>query len=833
MAREMSNNENAATPAPEAETVRRSHAEQIAAGESYQSAGQTPDLAAPKQGSEPGSRWLVPESQSGEQQETRSRKRRRRAAARILEARLGQNLANLSPVAYSRDPNFINRELSWLQFNGRVLDEARDRSNPLMERLSFLSITQSNLDEFFMVRVASLKDMVQAGYTKPDIAGLTASEQLVAISEQTHLLYGRMYSTWGRSLEPRLAREGVHILKGDQLSPAQREEAAWYFRTHVYPILTPMAVDSGRPFPLISNGSLNICVLLADSPGAEPRFATVQVPGVLPRFHVLGSAPAAPGKKEPVVSGILLEELVKLFIAEVFENSAVEALATYRISRNADLDIDEEDAEDLLIEIEKQIRLREWGEVIRLEADADIDPRLLGFLVPSLGVASDDIYLINGPLDLTFLSGIRSLPQAKRQAAWYYPPYDPQPVSIYHERRQKLIDAGAEEPDFFSVIASGDVFCHHPFESFDTVLDYVRAAAEDPDVLAIKQTLYRVSGESPIIRYLEQAARNGKQVMVLVELKARFDEANNIVWARRLERAGCHVIYGLMGLKVHSKITLVVRRESDGIRRYLHLGTGNYNDQTAKVYTDMGILMCRESFGSDATEFFNMLSGYAEPDTWNRLIVAPYWLRNSFVDLIEREVRHAKAGLPAAIRAKMNSLVDQGIIEELYRASQAGVKIELVVRGICCLRPGVPGLSDNIHVRSLVGRYLEHSRIFVFANNGHPETYLSSADWMPRNLDRRVELLFPVVDPLCIERVNEVLDLELIDTQRAHIGQPDGGYIKRPRRGRNAVDSQVALCELALERAPQNRQNGASRLFEPINDWTQVEADAYRLTVDD
>ena len=788
------------------------------ANPNYQAAGQTSDLSSAREGSTPGMRW----ADSGVAEEPARSRRGKRSGAETsgapLRARLGRDLAKLSPVAYSRDARYINRELTWLEFNRRVLAEARDRHNPLMERLSFLSITQTNLDEFFMVRVASLKDMVQAGYTRPDIAGLSASEQLVAISEQTHILTGRMYSTWTRSLLPTLTRRGIHVLRPEQLSPEQRVEVESYFNTHVYPILTPMAVDSARPFPLITNGSLNLCVLLDEGSGGEPRFATVQVPSVLPRFHVLhqpcSEERLAAAEEETRVAGILLEDIIKLHIDQVFEGSRVEALASYRVSRNADLDIDEEDADDLLIEIERQIRLREWGEVIRLDADADIDRRLLDFLVPALDVNDDDIYLFNGPLDLSFLSRIRSLPELKRFEADYYPDYEPQPVSMLELRRAQLQAEGEEAPDIFQLIAAGDIHCHHPYESFDTILDFVRTASEDPDVLAIKQTLYRVSGESPIIRYLEQAAINGKQVMVLVELKARFDEQNNIVWARRLEKAGCHVIYGLVGLKTHSKITLVVRRESDGIRRYLHLGTGNYNDQTAKVYTDMGILMCRESFGADATEFFNMLSGYAEPEHWYRLTVAPYWLRDTFADLILREKRHAEAGKPARIAAKMNSLVDQGIIDLLYEASQAGVEIDLVVRGICCLRPGVEGLSDRIRVHSLVGRFLEHSRIYIFENDGHPETYLSSADWMTRNLDRRIELLFPVVDPLCIERVQEVMDLELADTQRAHIAQPDGSYRKSARRG--GLDSQLRMCELAIERAVVDHPHGDGRRFIPV-----------------
>lgn len=734
----------------------------------------------------------------------------------------------LSPVAYSRNLNLINRELSWLEFNGRVLDEARDREIPLMERLNFLSITQSNLDEFIQVRVASLKDMVHANYDRLDPAGLSVSEQLTAISEQMSFMTARMSSTLLRALHPALQKEGIFVLRPDELSDKQREETAAYFKETIYPILTPLAVDVGRPFPLINNGSLNIaCVLRRESDDiddddekTEESFATLQVPDVLPRIFVLEKACrseiAEKSSGSVKMAAILLEDIIQMNLPMLFRGRSIQAHAIYRILRNADFDIDEEDAADLLAEIEYQVQMREWGEIIRLEASDSIDQRILRYLVDAMKVEKQDIYLFRGPLDLTFLAKLRSHPLITAYSEYYYGDFEPQPSSLVELAKAELLEHGKTDHDIFSLIRQRDILLHHPYEQFDPVIEFMRQAARDPDVLAIKQTLYRVSGDSPLIGYLEEAARNGKQVMVLVELKARFDEENNIHWARRLEKAGCHVIYGLVGLKVHSKITLVVRLEEDGIKRYLHLGTGNYNDQTAKVYTDLGLFLCRESYATDATEFFNMISGYSQAQDWNKLVPAPFWLRDRSVALIDREIRNSKAGRIAYIRAKMNSLVDEDMIEKLYEASQAGVQIDLVVRGICCLRPGVEGLSENIRVVSVVGRYLEHSRIFIFANEGDEEIYLSSADWMPRNLDRRVELMFPVEDPLCRERVAEIVDYELKDTEGAHLAQSDGTYKRTDRRGKVILDSQEKLMELAIERAPLALDVISERRFEAI-----------------
>ena len=693
---------------------------------------------------------------------------------------------------------FENRELSWLGFDERILGEARDKGNPLFERLKFLSITASNLDEFFMVRVASLKDMVNAGYTKKDIAGMTPQQQLDAIHDRVHTFMNTQYSTWKRSLLPGLVQCGLHVVENhEELSPEQGRFVDHYFMENVYPVLTPMAVDSSRPFPLIVNKTLNLGALLKKKEEKEEvlEFATVQVPSVLPRIVKIPSA------EKGARSVILLEEIIERNMAKLFLSYDVICVHPYRIMRNADLTIDEDDASDLLKEIQKQLRKRRWGEVIRLEVEEKIDKRLLKTLRKEFEIKEDGIYRINGPLDLTFLMkmyGIEGFDDYKT------PRYIPQPVPEL-----------TGKPDIFEEIRKGDILLHHPYQTFDPVVDFVKKASRDPQTLAIKQTLYRVSGNSPIIAALAQAAENGKQVSVLVELKARFDEENNIAWAKMLERAGCHVIYGLVGLKTHSKITLVVRREEDGIRRYVHLGTGNYNDSTAKLYTDMGLLTCSEPIGEDATAVFNMLSGYSEPASWNKLCLAPIWLRDRFLDMIRRETAHAKKGDPAHIIAKMNSLCDEELIEALYEASAAGVKIELIVRGICCLKVGIPGVSENISVRSIVGTFLEHSRIYYFLNGGQEEIYLSSADWMPRNLDRRVEILFPVENERLKKEVFHVLEIQLQDTMKAQVKQPDGSYEHIDRRGKTALCAQDYFMEYAKSLNRSQDESMHDRVFVP------------------
>ncbi len=696
-----------------------------------------------------------------------------------------------------RNPEYYtNREMSWVLFDHRVLSEARDKSIPLFERLKFLSITASNLDEFFMVRIASLKDMVHAGYQKKDIAGMTATEQLEKLSAQVHELVDLQYSTYNRSLYPLLAQNGLHMIKKHELLSADEGKFVdTYFANNVYPVLTPMAVDSSRPFPLIRNKSLNIGALVTKK-GKESdlEFVTVQVPSVLPRIVEL---PAEDDCKKV----ILLEEIIERNIDKLFLNYDIVCAYPFRIMRNADLTIGEDEAEDLLKEIEKQIKKRQWGEVIRLEVEEGIDKRLLKILRKELAIDTADVYHIDGPLDLTFLMKMYGLEG-----------FDHLKVEKYIPKPHPSLPAGE---DIFEAIRKDDILLHHPYQSFEPVVDFIRQSAKDPNVLAIKQTLYRVSGNSPIIAALAEAAENGKQVSVLVELKARFDEENNIVWARKLEKAGCHVIYGLVGLKTHSKITLVVRREEDGIRRYVHLGTGNYNDATAKLYTDVGLLTCRESIGEDATAVFNMLSGYSEPLHWNKLSLAPLWLKDQFLYLIGRERDHAKAGESARIVAKMNSLCDADVIAALYEASAAGVKIELIVRGICCLKVGIPGVSENISVRSIVGNFLEHSRIFYFENNGSPEYYCASADWMPRNLERRVEILFPVEKEELKDELWHILSNQLRDTVKAQVLRPDGSYEKIDRRGKETFNSQDAFCEEAAKAAGEQKTEKKSRVFIP------------------
>ena len=723
---------------------------------------------------------------------------------------------------YSKPEYFYNRELSWLLFNRRVLEEAKDSSLPLFDRLKFLSITSSNLDEFFMIRVASLKDMVQVKYNKKDISGMTPAEQLAAINERTHLFVKDQYDIFNRSLIPALEKEGVHVLSHyENLSDKQSKYVDRYFTDEVYPVLTPMAVDSSRPFPLIRNKTLNIGAILrmkkdkaaggqfrdlylshgnkkkgADSNDTD--FATVQVPSVLPRFVEI------PSEQKGEKTFILLEQIIEKNIGKLFVNYEIESVFPYRIMRNADLSIEEDEAADLLIEIERQLKKRQWGQAIRLEVEAGMDKRLLKKLRQELKIKEEDIFKINGPLDLTFLMKLSGLEGYDKLRT---PKYTPQPA--------KWLNG---EDHLFDQIRDHDVLLHHPYETFDPVVDFVKQASKDPNVLAIKQTLYRVSSHSPIIASLAAAAENGKQVTVLVELKARFDEENNIIWARKLEQAGCHVIYGLVGLKTHSKITLVVRKEEDGIRRYVHLGTGNYNDSTAKLYTDMGLLTCRKAIGEDATAVFNMLSGYSEPAFWNKLAVAPIRLRDRFTQLINREKEFAKKGKKAFIRAKMNSLCDAGIISSLYEAAAAGVKIELVVRGICCLKTGMPGISENITVRSIVGDFLEHSRIFHFYNNGFEEVYMGSADWMPRNLDKRVEILFPVEDDALKAEVIHILDIQLADNEKARILQKNGTYRRAAKGGHAKLNSQKYFCEEA-KRAQKERkkQNKNTHTFEPLH----------------
>jgi polyphosphate kinase len=696
--------------------------------------------------------------------------------------------------AGKREPElFLNRELSWLEFNGRVLEEARDPTSPLLERLKFACIVAGNLDEFFMVRVAALKNALVEGDTAPDVAGLTPAQQLQRISERAHAMVEQLYAALTGEILPPLAERGLKLVRpGDLESPA-RSALARYFRDEVLPALTPLAIDASRPFPMLAGLSLNLAVLLGPGDGEEdPRLAVVQVPGRLPRLV-----------RPPGVEGmvhVLLEDVIRADLVSLFPGQEIRDVAAFRIARDSELDFDDEGGRDFREVIEEELKNRRRSGIVRLEVEDGVSSALLALLVSRLGVGPEDVYRIQGPVDIRPLLPLVDLPALEdlRDA-----PLKPQPA------------VEAAGPELFTLLDERDVVLHHPYDSFDPVVALMSTAADDPDVLAIKQTLYRTSGESPIVRSLARAAENGKQVTVLVELLARFDEQSNIRWARRLEESGCHVIYGIRGYKTHSKIALVVRRGRDGIRRYVHLGTGNYNEKTARLYTDFGLMTSDREMGEDASAFFNALTGYSDPPRMKRLVMAPTHLRERVLRLINRERQRAESGQPAEIRAKMNSLVDEDIIRALYDAAKAGVRIRLAVRGICCLRPGLKGTSDSIEVVSVVDRFLEHSRVFHFKNGGEEEVYLSSADWMPRNLDRRIELLFPVESPEGRQKALLALDAIFEDNVKGRRLQADGTYKRRrPAKGEEAYRSQIELHREA-KRAAVRLRAGAEITFEP------------------
>lgn len=667
---------------------------------------------------------------------------------------------------------FYNRELSWLKFNLRVLKEATVEDRPLLERLKFIAITASNLDEFFMVRVAGLWSSYDNGIEKRDASGLSVKEQLDAISESAHEQVRTMYK-YLQALMTEMDSVGLHFRQMDELSEEGRNWVEEYYRELVYPVLTPMAIDASRPFPFLANKTLNLAVELVNNEG-EHSMGLVQVPSVLNRIIEVPT--------DDRRTFVFLEDIIAAHCDDLFNGCKILDLVPFRIIRDSDLDVEEDDIDDLLQEVEKSLRKRKRGAPVRLELFKTNNTRIKKFLEENLDVTDMEVYEVNGALDPTCFFKFTSLPG---MWPWLYEPFVPQ-------RPLELPD----NSDLFEAISKKDILLHHPYESFDPVVKLVNDAADDPKVLAIKQTLYRVSGNSPIVAALARAAENGKQVTVLVELKARFDEENNIIWARRLEQAGCHVIYGLVGLKTHAKIILIVRKEANGIKRYLHLGTGNYNDNTAKLYTDLGLMTSNDQFGSDASAFFNLLSGYSEPPVWNKLVMAPLGLREKIYSLIDNEIALARAGKGGHIIAKMNSLIDQPVIQKLYEASANGVQIELIVRGICGLKTGIEGISDNITVRSIVGRQLEHSRIFWFANGGNEQLYLSSADWMPRNLNDRVELFFPVETEEHIKRIKGILDLYLRDNVGAHMMQSNGAY-RRVRNKAEVVSAQSTLYEMA------------------------------------
>ena len=684
---------------------------------------------------------------------------------------------------YRKPEYYINRELSWMDFNDRVLEEARNKDNPLLDRVNFLGITQSNVDEFFMVRVASLHKLVAAGITSTDASGMTPQKQLDEINKKEHKEVEKRYSTYSRSLLPLLESNNIYIKNVEDLNEHQYEFIRRYFYDELYPVLTPMADDTNRPFPFIANDSLNIAVRLKDTENGSHDYATVRVPNIFKRLVKLPDAEN---------SFVLLENIIKEFIWQLFDGYEVKEAATFRATRDMDLDVAERDTSDFLRSVQTQLKDREHGKVVRLEIDKNMGDKLRRRLFKKLKVSENEVYEINGPIDLTFLKKMLGAVQGHDDLRY-------KPFKGYVDPDLEL------SSDIFANIRKRDYLVQHPYDSFDTVLNFIKKAAHDDKVLAIKMTLYRVSGNSPIIKYLGQAAQAGKQVTVLVEVKARFDEQNNVHWARTLEQMGCHVIYGLKGLKTHTKITCVIRRDEDGIRRYLHLGTGNYNDVTAHFYTDMGLFTCRRDLGVDATNLFNMLSGYSKPPYFRQLRISPEHIREFINEKVDNEIAIAKAGRHAEIHMKMNSLSDPEIIAKLYQASHAGVKIHLIVRGICCLRTDIPGISDNIEVHSIVGRLLEHSRIYYFYNDGHDEIYLSSADMMKRNLNRRVETLFPVLQPDLKQRAIDIYNKMWEDNVKGRILHNDT-YTMIDRRGKEAVNCQEFFIEQAQEKNEELKQ---------------------------
>ena len=674
---------------------------------------------------------------------------------------------------------FVNRELSWLEFNRRVLEEAQDPTVPLLERVKFLAIFSSNLDEFFMVRVAELKRRIRAGDTTTGPDGLSPTEALAAVADKVHRLVDAQHRCYLEELGPILASEGIRLVRPKEVTAEQERFLEDYFRRTLMPILTPLAIDPGHPFPHLANRALCLVVTVKPVTASVLPHATltvVHIPGqVVPRFVAL---PGPAGQH----AFMLLEDVIRLQLPTLYTGYEIVSCHAIRITRDAEIPLGRKTAEDLLTSVEAGLRERRMGDAVRLQYDADLPSPLLAMLVDELELGPDDLYAGTGFTafsDLFQLYAAVDLPRLKDQ------PLPPRPVPAFEG-----------SPDLWSAIRGGDVLAHHPYHSFDAVTRFVSDAAVDPRVLAIKMTLYRVSPTSPIALALTRAAENGKEVAVLVELQARFDEEANIRWARALEEVGAHVVYGLPGYKTHCKACLVVRQEPDGIRRYCHLATGNYNVRTGGIYGDFSLFTCRESLGEDVTELFNMLTGYTRPRRFRHLLMAPSGMRDAFQQRIRREAEHARRGEPARIVAKMNSLVDRTLIEELYAASQVGVRVDLIVRGICCLRPGIPGLSDRIRVISIVDRYLEHARVFYFHNGGHSEYWLASADWMPRNLDHRVEIAFPVLDPRLQSEIREVLEVQLTDTLKAREIQIDGSSVRMRATEAPGIRSQERLYGL-------------------------------------
>ncbi|KPQ38400.1 MAG: polyphosphate kinase Ppk [Phormidium sp. OSCR] len=704
-----------------------------------------------------------------------------------------------------RDPkNYFNRELSWLEFNYRVLYEALDDRTPLLERLKFMAIVSMNLDEFFMVRVAGLKQQVKAEVRKLTPDGRSPQQQLNDISDRLHPIFAEQHQHFQTILRPQLAEHGIYLLDYIDLNQEQRTYLQTYFEDKIFPVLTPLAVDPGHPFPFISNLSLNLAVVVKDPEIDQEHFARVKVPKVLPRFIQLPQ-PDNPDSNHHGLNwvGVPLEQVIAHNLEALFPGMNIQEYHPFRITRNADIAVEEDEADDLLLAIEQELRKRRWGgSVVRMEVPSTLSPEVRDMLMRELSLAPEDVYEVEGLLGLGDLMSFMKLPLPElKDIPWT--PVIPARFRQFSDVDFNLNQGSNDgEHDLFSEIRErGDVLFHHPYHSFTaTVQQFITTAAHDPDVLAIKMTLYRTSGDSPIIHSLIDAAENGKQVAVLVELKARFDEENNILWAKKLEQAGVHVVYGLVGLKTHTKISMVVRQEKHHIRRYVHIGTGNYNPKTAKLYTDLGIITCNDEIGADLTDLFNHLTGYSRQRSYRKLLVAPVNMRDRMESLIRQEIDHAKNGGSGRIVAKMNALVDPKLIALLYEASQAGVEIDLIVRGICCLRPGIKGLSETIRVISIIGRFLEHSRIFYFYNEGQERVFIGSADWMPRNLNRRVEAVVPVQDPTIAKDLQEILGIMLSDNRQAWELQPDGSYVqRRPSDNGIAQGSHEILMQMAMQ----------------------------------
>ncbi len=696
---------------------------------------------------------------------------------------------------YGYPQNFFNRDLSWLEFNRRVLQEALNPNLPLLEKVKFVSIFSSNLDEFFMIRVSGLKEQIVANLSEPAIDGLTPREQIVLIQKKLKPMLDELYDLWTNEIVQSLRKNDIILHTFDEFSKEEKEKLREYYEKEIFPVLTPLAFDPGRPFPYISNLSLNIAVLIRKSNG-ETHFARVKVPNIIPRLlqidHIICPIRSKNGNGKSKARFIWLGDLIKENLPTLFPGMEVLEAHKFRITRDTDIELQEDEADDLLSIIEENIKQRKFGNVVRLEVASQMPDFMLDTLIENLQISREDVHQVNGPLGLSDVMILYKLPFHQLKEKTFFP----------------VVSKDFEEDDIFNVIKQKDIILHHPFDSFSPVVDFIKKAASDPDVLAIKQTLYRVGNDSPIVKALIEAADRGKQVAVLVELKARFDEENNIYWARELEKVGVHVVYGLVGLKTHAKMTLVVRKEFDGVKRYVHLSTGNYNVVTTKLYTDVGFFTCDEKICSDVSDVFNYLTGYSQQREFRELFVAPINIRQKFIQLIFREIQNKNEGHQARIIMKINSLTDPAMIAALYEASNAGVKIDLIVRGVCCFIPGKKGLSENICVRSIVGRYLEHSRIFYFYNNGSEDFYLSSADLMQRNLDRRVEVVFPIKNQNLKKELMTTLEIYLKDNVKARILDSNGDYhfVKTNSKDK-LINSQELLMEYAVKSNKKNKKS--------------------------